>query len=86
MLNTSQQVGGSLGVALLNTVAATASTTYATANSELGKMVQPFAMTHGFTVAFKVSAVLLFVGAVVLFFFINIGKESLVETEGALAH
>lgn len=86
MLNTSQQVGGSLGVALLNTVAATASTSYATAHSELGKMVAPFAMTHGFTVAFKFSAVLLFVGAVVLFFFINIGKGSLVETEGVVAH
>jgi predicted MFS family arabinose efflux permease len=86
MLNTSQQVGGSLGTALLNTVAATAATTYATANKQLGEMVQPFAMTHGFTVAFKCSAALLFVGAVVLFFFINIGKESLVETEGAGLH
>ena len=45
-----------------------------------------FAMTHGFTVAFKVSAALLFTGAVVLFFFINIGKDSLVETEGVIAH
>jgi EmrB/QacA subfamily drug resistance transporter len=86
MLNTSQQIGGSLGTALLNTVAATASATYATAHTELGKMVQPFAMTHGFTVAFKVSAGLLFVGAIVLFFFINIGKEALVETEGVMSH
>jgi hypothetical protein len=39
-----------------------------------------------FTVAFKFSAALLFVGAIVLFFFINIGKESLVETEGAGFH
>jgi hypothetical protein len=45
-------------------------------------MAQPFAMTHGFTTAFKFSAGLLFAGAIVLFFFINIGKESLVETEG----
>jgi len=37
-------------------------------------------------VAFKVSAALLFVGAAVLFFFINIGKESLVEVEGAGMH
>ena len=86
MLNTSQQIGGSLGTALLNTVAATASATFATAHTELGKKVQPFAMTHGFTVAFKVSAGLLFVGAIVLFFFINIGKEALVETEGVMSH
>jgi EmrB/QacA subfamily drug resistance transporter len=86
MLNTSQQIGGSLGTALLNTVAATATTTFAAANSQLGEKLMPFAMTHGFTVAFKFSAVLLFVGAVVLFFFINVGKDSLVETEGVIAH
>ena len=86
MVNTSQQIGGSLGTALLNTVSATAAATYATTHTELGKMVQPFAMTHGFTVAFKFSALLLFTGAILLFFFINIGKESLVETEGAGLH
>jgi EmrB/QacA subfamily drug resistance transporter len=86
MLNTSQQIGGSLGTALLNTVAATATTTFAAANSQLGEKLMPFAMTHGFTVAFKFSAALLFVGAVVLFFFINVGKDSLVETEGVALH
>jgi EmrB/QacA subfamily drug resistance transporter len=86
MLNTSQQIGGSLGTALLNTVAATAASTYSAANSQLGEKLMPYAMTHGFTVAFKFSAVLLFAGAVVLFFFINIGKESLVESEGAGFH
>ena len=86
MLNTSQQVGGSLGTALLNTIAATASASYATANVALGEKLQPFAMTHGFVVAFRWSAVLLFVGAIVLFFFINVGKDSLVETEGAGLH
>jgi len=86
MLNTSQQIGGSLGTALLNTVAATAAATYSAANTQLGEKLMPYAMTHGFTVAFKFSAVLLFAGAVVLFFFINIGKESLVESEGAGFH
>jgi len=86
MVNTSQQVGGSLGTALLNTVAATAATSYATANTQLGEKVIPFAMTHGFTVAFKFSAALLFIGAIVLFFFINIGKDSLVESEGVVTH
>ena len=93
MINTSQQVGGSLGTALLNTVAATAATTYVVANKEVGiaipgvkQMFYPYGVTHGYTVAFTVSAALLFAGAVVLFFFINIGKESLVETEGAGFH
>ena len=59
-------------------------TVTATANSALGDKVQAYAMTHGFTVAFKFSAGLLFIGAIVLFFFINIGKESLVEREDAV--
>ena len=86
MVNTSQQIGGSLGTALLNTVAATATATFAAANTALGENAQAYALTHGFTVAFKFSAALLFVGAVVLFFFINIGKDAIVETEGALTH
>ncbi|MCX6429060.1 MAG: MFS transporter [Actinobacteria bacterium] len=86
MINTSQQIGGSLGTALLNTVAATATTTYIASHGSMGDRVQPFGMTHGFTVAFTFSALLLFAGAVVLALFINIGKEAVVETEGALVH
>jgi predicted MFS family arabinose efflux permease len=86
MVNTSQQIGGSLGTALLNTIAASATVTFTAANTQLGDKVMPYAMTHGFTVAFKFSAALLFIGAIVLFFFINIGKESLVESEGAGFH
>ena len=86
MVNTSQQIGGSLGTALLNTVAATATASYATAHSSLGKLVHPFAMTHGFTIAFKFSAGLLFIGALVLFFFINIGKEAVVEHQEVIVH
>ena len=93
MINTSQQVGGSLGTALLNTVAATAAVAHIKANKEVGitvpglaEKLYPYGMTHGYTVAFTVSAALLFAGAVVLFFFINIGKDSLVETEGVIAH
>jgi MFS family permease len=86
MVNTSQQIGGSLGTALLNTVAATATTSYIAANSALGEKLMPAAMTHGFTVAFTYSAGLLFIGAIVLFFFINVGKDSLVETEGVGMH
>lgn len=81
MINTSQQIGGSLGTALLNTIAATATANYFAAHSELGEKLQPFAVTHGFVIAFRCSALLLTVGAIVLFFFINIGKESVVEKD-----
>ncbi|MFM7499513.1 MAG: MFS transporter [Actinomycetota bacterium] len=84
LINTSQQVGGSLGTALLNTVAATATTSYMTANATKSPL---FGLTHGFTVAFTVSAALLVVGAIVLALFINIGKQSVVENEGgAVVH
>lgn len=86
MINTSQQIGGSLGTALLNTVAATAATNYAVAHPELGEGVKVFAMVHGFDSAFKVGAALLVAGAVVLFAFINVGKEAVVESDAVMMH
>jgi len=44
-----------------------------------------YSATHGFTIAFTVSAALLTIGAIVLAFFINIGKESVVEKDDAVA-
>lgn len=81
MLNTSQQIGGSLGTALLNTIAATATAAYITANGGKGQVAQFAALTHGYTQSFRVGAAFLLVGAVVLAFTIRIGKDSLVETE-----
>ncbi|MEN9736017.1 MAG: hypothetical protein RL129_727, partial [Actinomycetota bacterium] len=86
LMNTSQQIGGSLGTALLNTIAATASANYVKSHASLGKTLPVFAMTHGFTVAFIVGAALMIAGAVVLFGFINLGKDAVVETEGAMLH
>ena len=86
LINTSQQIGGSLGTALLNTIAATAGASYVKSHMSLGAKLQPFAMTHGFTVAFLVGAILLISGAIILFGFINIGKDAVVETDGAMLH
>jgi len=58
LVNTTQQVGGSLGTALLNTVAAAAAASYLTANAHAGRAVQ-IAAVHGYTTAFTVSAALL---------------------------
>lgn len=81
MLNTSQQIGGSLGTALLNTIATTATASYIAIHGGNGKSAQFNALTHGYTQSFRVGAALLLVGAVVLAATIRIGKESLVETE-----
>jgi len=48
LVNTTQQVGGSLGTALLNTIAATATATYLTAHA--GQTAA--GLVHGYTVAF----------------------------------
>jgi EmrB/QacA subfamily drug resistance transporter len=85
MLNTSQQIGGSLGTALLNTIAATATAGYIVAHGGKTQAAQFAALTHGYTASFRVGAIFLIIGALVVAVTINIGKESLVETEGAVA-
>jgi hypothetical protein len=64
LVNTTQQVGGSLGTALLNTLAATAATTYIATHVRTAAVAQAAAV-HGYTTAFTVSAVLLASAAVV---------------------
>ncbi|WP_433058275.1 MFS transporter [Dactylosporangium sp. CS-033363] len=68
MVNTTQQVGGSLGTALLNTIFTTAVTGFiadraATAGSPL---TQAHAAIHGYNVAFTASAVLLAVATILV--------------------
>jgi EmrB/QacA subfamily drug resistance transporter len=86
VLNTSQQIGGSLGAALLNTVAISSASAFAKANTELGDKVQVFAQVHGFSTAFKFGAGFLLLAAIVSFFSLNVGKDSLVESESGPIH
>jgi len=62
LVNTMQQVGGSIGTAALSTVALTATASYLTAH-HAGRLAPVTAAVHGYTVAFAVSAVLFGVGA-----------------------
>lgn len=63
LVNTTQQVGSSLGTALLNTIAASATATYLVAHiAEPG--ARQAAAVHGYTTGFTVSAVLLGIAAV----------------------
>jgi hypothetical protein len=57
LVNTMQQVGGSLGVAFLNTIATSATASYALGHGG----PSPAAVVHGFTSAFSVSVVTLLV-------------------------
>jgi EmrB/QacA subfamily drug resistance transporter len=72
MVNTTQQVGGSLGVAVLNTVFTSAVAGYIGAH---GVESTPLAYVHGYNVAFTVSAILLAVSAAVTILFIRSRKQ-----------
>ena len=60
LLNTTQQVGGALGLAILSTVA-----THRTTTALHAGLSMPAALTHGFEGVFVVSALLCAVGAVI---------------------
>ncbi len=63
LVNTMQQVGGSIGTAALSTIALMATARYLT-NHPLGALAPAIAATHGYTVAFTVSAALFSLGVV----------------------
>ena len=58
-VNTMQQIGGSIGTALLSTIYAGSVRRYATANAG-GQDVQAYAVLHGYHVAFYISSAVLF--------------------------
>jgi hypothetical protein len=61
LVNTMQQVGGSIGTAALSTIALSATATFLV-GLNAGPQAQAVAATHGYTVAFGVSAGLLGLG------------------------
>ncbi|MFI9152859.1 MFS transporter [Streptomyces sp. NPDC053367] len=80
MVNTSQQVGGAIGTALLNTIAASATTSYvadhiasATSRSQQ-QLVALQAQVHGYTSAIWFAVGILVVSAVIALTLINAGK------------
>jgi EmrB/QacA subfamily drug resistance transporter len=88
-LNATQQVGGSLGTALLNTLATSAGAAYLAshipANAEAGKTVGLNAQVHAYAAAFTWAAVLILVAALVTAVLIKVKKEDL-PTGDAVAH
>ncbi|MEV6393582.1 MFS transporter [Streptomyces sp. NPDC051907] len=77
MVNTSQQVGGAIGTALLNTIAASATTAYVASNAagaSSPKALQLDAMVHGYTSAIWWAVGILAAAAAIAFTFINTGR------------
>jgi len=91
LVNTMQQVGGSLGVAFLNTIATSATTSYAGSHGGPSNM----ALVHGFTSAFRVGTGIFAVALIAVVSLIRRrpqledddrgGEHGVVEAEPALA-
>ncbi len=75
MVNTSQQVGGSIGTALLNTVAASATTSWLASHGNNPDLARQAAV-HGYAMAAWWGAGLLLVSAAIAFVLINAGRPS----------
>ena len=83
LVNTMQQVGGSIGTAALSTVALTATATYLAAH-RAGPLAPATAAVHGYIMAFTVSAALLGLGALLTALLVP-SKSRLEELRGAAA-
>ncbi|UUN27400.1 MFS transporter [Streptomyces sp. FIT100] len=80
MVNTSQQVGGAIGTALLNTIAASATTSYIASHAAgatgpgAQQLLQLQAMVHGYASAIWWAVGILAAAAAIAFTFINAGR------------
>jgi MFS family permease len=86
LINTSQQIGGAVGLAAATTIATTFTTHYVHAHAGASAFGGP-ALTHGFEIAFYVLAALAAVGAVVAAAFIESkpGEPQVEAVEGEVA-
>jgi EmrB/QacA subfamily drug resistance transporter len=82
LVNTTQQVGGALGTAFLNTIAASAAASYLASRVASTSVVRTAAV-HGYTTAFQVSAALVAASAVAAAVFIGPKRNHVLTGEGA---
>jgi hypothetical protein len=83
LVNTMQQVGGSIGTSALSTIALTATASYLAVN-HTGRLAPAIAATHGYTVAFAVSAGIFGLG-VILAIVLLPSRQRLAELRAAAA-
>ena len=89
MVNTSQQVGGAIGTALLNTIAASATTSYiadhigsATSRSQQ-QLVTLEGQVHGYTNAIWFAVGMLVLAAVIVVTLVNAGRTDTATVAGS---
>lgn len=74
LINTTQQTGGTLGVSLLNTLAASATTAYLSTHHG-GASVRAAGAVHGYTTAFTTSAALMGAAALICLLLLRAGRS-----------
>ena len=84
VLNTSQQIGGSIGIAFLNTVATSATTAYIVANNLEGPT--PDALVSGFTRGFAWGAAILAFAGILWVVLVNMSKKDMAANDSPTAH
>jgi MFS family permease len=77
--NTAQQIGASLGTALLNTIAATATASFVATHLRAGRMT---ALVHGYAAAAGWAALVLLTAAVLVALLVNAGRPEPVGVHG----
>lgn len=80
MVNTTQQVGGSLGTALLNTLAASATLAYVGSHVP-GAATVAAGQVHGYSVGALVGGIILAVAAVAAFILVKAGRHDVATSE-----
>ena len=86
MVNTSQQVGGSIGTALLSTLAASSVTSFVDGKPQTQALMADAAV-HGYTTAFLVAAGIFAAGAIICGLVLRGGRVELAAgAEPVLAH
>jgi EmrB/QacA subfamily drug resistance transporter len=81
LVNTTQQVGGSLGTALLNTVAASATATYLLTRAHTKANVAA-GQVHGYTIGFLIGAACLAVATLSAAFLVKASRADLADVDG----
>ena len=79
LVNTSRQIGGAIGLALVSTIAATATSNYVNAHGL--SAASPAATVHGFQTSFDVLGGLLLAGIVIAAVFLRPARERAEEVE-----
>jgi hypothetical protein len=81
LVNTTQQVGNSLGTALLNTIAATAAASYVASHGS-STVARAIGLVQGYTTAFTVGAVFLGLSAVACLFLVRARRGDVAADAG----